>query len=734
MKRFLLFLLAFLILFSVPNVTYAAGGGMTEQELIEDVVDNVKEVQKAANSVQAIADSAKASTTFKDVFDGFCKGVSISSSVLSTINGSVTFLRLIGVMEDPVTSQLNSISKSIISMNERLGEMDTKLNKITNQMSKMTALIEFNNRTQNAMTLTTQWENFITNYCENGMDRLMSEYEGMLMNGIISWCKNASADTRTEGDVDNTSIAILYKKTSKGYELTFSSENGVPKNFTKDDRYVIIDTKLLPEKVEWNVNTYQSDLKAAMLNAVSALLRVDKSGITVYNYDELYKNLNTKNQSMYLNNLAEDAVSTLLYRIACTQVNKDAAYSKEVIRNYLNYYSTLFSGNRGIDAILKAYYFTHNFQSEASSDITELCNSLMVKNAVYGMFLLNIIGASNTVTDSEKYQLMEFFDDSMTRLKQAKKNALVPDNNFCYYTRSILYIDTVEFHSSAYAKINHSYSGYYNVYTLLEHHIDSITHASKTGGGDSSILDDVSIQVLKMTASSMGSAMNFDYIKTNMHGTYVHNYNYIITSIDPESQFTFDGSMNIEVRNFCGKYFPTGTYSSTLPSKAELEYFDGRRKVTGGVYNTATGEYTSNQILLAHAMYSEDHTYWNDCESAIMAAAVNNGEGFYITVSTVNVDVLGEGEYMESVTSRYNTIFSYPYGSSNLLTSTDEYNPLASYAEVADSEIILEDVVIPELKGEAEQDTNNNALLFAIGGISAVAIASTLYLRKKKEH
>ena len=86
-------------------------------------------------------------TSLDALIDIFKSAGETISSIVGPINGSLTFLKLIGLMEDSNAAALADIMNQLKSINDKLAEMDSKINDITAQMAAMQALDAFYDRT-----------------------------------------------------------------------------------------------------------------------------------------------------------------------------------------------------------------------------------------------------------------------------------------------------------------------------------------------------------------------------------------------------------------------------------------------------------------------------------------------------------------------------------------------------------------------------------------------------------
>ena len=135
-----------------------------------------------------------------------------AGTILGVINGSVAFMKLIGVMKDPTAEALANIQRQLEVISEKMNQMDRKLNQITDSMTRIEAKQDFYARQDSAEKLHIVWTNFTQNYMENTLNKSMTEYESMILDGLKAWMENKTSDARTIGDVDTNKIILLYRK------------------------------------------------------------------------------------------------------------------------------------------------------------------------------------------------------------------------------------------------------------------------------------------------------------------------------------------------------------------------------------------------------------------------------------------------------------------------------------------------------------------------------------------
>ena len=292
-------------------------------------------------------------TTIVNIFSKFFTAAKTVSSITGAASSTISFLKLIGVMKDQNAENMANILYELENIRDTLADMERKLDNITDTMNKMEAETAFRDRAQDAILYNGVWRDFSYRYMEDGLDKLMTEYNAMLLDGLRSWCRNEGG-ARNDGGVDNTQLTLYYNPSEEeGFELIFTAENGIPEGFSQDGRWVRIPASALPESMVWNVNTYRTQLEAY----IAASLRGGsfESG----NYPAFDGGSPTEEEIL---RTASEAVDLLAYRIACVQVDKNTSFALNVKRQFENYCTHLTAPGDGLSAILNTYYLTHTFE------------------------------------------------------------------------------------------------------------------------------------------------------------------------------------------------------------------------------------------------------------------------------------------------------------------------------------------------------------------------------------
>ena len=749
MKTLKIFLLFFIsaYLFVVPTVTYAMPNpSVQKDDLIFDFEDSMSEI---SDSIKSLGDiDPKVASSFASNFEAVMKYAGYVGTTLGLINGSVAFLKLIGVMKDSTEQKLINISDQLDNINDKMTEMDGKLNNITAEMAKIEASIEFHARDQKADYLMGKWKDFVYQYMESSLDKSMVDYQSMILNGVKNWCNNTTADARKTDDIDNSQIILLYKKNAAGdYDLQYTLDNEVPRGFPEDGKYIILKQGVMPENVGWDVEQYVTKLESYIYsNIANNITNRNFSVFETQNYPFLTPEGAPKyidqGPKLEIQKIAQDAVSVLMYRIAAAEVNKDAKFSKTLAQQFTNYTNHLLSSEEGIDAMFKTFYLTHAFESEVRSDLIDFANRMTVKSGTYGLFVMNVLGMSNSITDSEKTTVIEQINKIIKTIKSAKENGITGIDNFSYITNTKLHLTDAYFESEATLAVRVG-PGNRRAYKGFSSKGISSLKTDRDFGENYSVIGDTNLMLVLNTMQANGISGDFDSLNKYMPGS-ENNRDAVITSYTAPQDMSLDGTIPCNTKNISGDYFDPGTGKNSLPSDASNEYVKIKQKVTGSTYIPSTGQLQTGRNLIALGAYAEDHTLWAIDETAFFGGPSNykkysdrvdqvatvseyvelNADGTINETPTVTDGVPNATVYnfIYQGNASYNTIVSVPLPdkegpASNLLKADNEetYNPLISYRNM--------DMSVDK---KADANTNNGIDLKELAVLIAIGVAGLI--------
>lgn len=701
---------------AVPS--YAAGDDEVTLEQIKSAMDKIA---ASTEKIQELTAAKDVSSAFKD----FMQVAGYAGTALSVINGSITFMKLIGVIEDPIKGGVENILEQMTTVNEKLSEMDTKLDKLSDAMTTMQATAEFYNRGDKAQHMRTAWNTFQHNYMVDGLDPLIAEYQGALTDNITAWYANLSPSDRNNGKVDNTQLTVIYAPDSEGNDqaLMFSS-NGIPSQYNTGYRYVTLKSDVFPASLTYNADTYREDLVTALANNIKSALNGNNYSYFESNDFPMFTS-DGKSQitDTAINAVAADAVNLLFYRLGCIAVNKTAAFPIKVDNAFKNYCTFLFATDDGIDAILKSFYLTHSFEFETKDAMNDFLNRIMLKTGTYGAFVTSVLGMSDTTTSSVKVACMKRYCDAVENLQSAILKCITGNNKYSYITNSELRYTDITFDVSATVNTEHIYNDKEN---YKSYQCTKITpKISNVENVKYSHIGDVNTLLLAYTLQNNGINEVHTYLNKNVTKYYVKDYGNIVASIGSEQDMPLDGKVSMRCFNIIGndfenvKEYSLTSDQSKYPDDAKPKYIYNNKKICGSVYNTQTKAITSNSVLQAVAVYGQTHWNWFFDEAAIFC-----GPADYSHLNTYMSSSHDKFDYTDTVhaEAKYNTVVSIPL--TQKLYSDGLYNPLSSYTT------LLEELNKP--KPESSPDTGNSALPYAVTAVTVLSILVLYYERKKR--
>ena len=219
---------------SMLAVSYGAEKGASaknaEMHLNDVSKDDVqKSIDIIIGSTEKLKDimSTDEQSTIASIFSSFTSVLGNAYSVISVINGSVAFMQLIGLMKNSTAVGVANISRQLVNIDEKLTQMDVKLDKIRQQMTEMQAKADFEARAIKANQMLQTWRNFKHNYMETQMDKQMNDFETMMLNSMRAWIENKSEGARTteEDGLSTSKIVIHYSAVQKKGGLALSISN-----------------------------------------------------------------------------------------------------------------------------------------------------------------------------------------------------------------------------------------------------------------------------------------------------------------------------------------------------------------------------------------------------------------------------------------------------------------------------------------------------------------------------
>ena len=621
-KRLLALCLALCLAFSLALPAAAReetlGASLTAANVTaEDIAAAQKVIDAAMKELPKVAgDDFDA---IVNIFSGFMDAASLVAKVAGSANSVVTFLKLIGVMKDTQAETLANINRQLQDVRDTLADMERQLNAIADTMNKMEADTKFRDRAQDAVIYKGVWRDFAYRYMEDGLDSLMTQYNGMLLDGLRSWCRNQNG-ARIAGDVDNTQLLLLYAPSEDGWQILYTAENGIPADFPDGGRWLRIPAELLPETLSWNVDTWRARLESYIADGLRSLAAGD--GYDSENFPAFGGGAPTEED---IARAASDAADLLVYRVACAQVNENPGFALDVKRQFTNYCAHLGENDDGLRALIRTFYLTHAFEYEVRDDLTILCNEMIFKTGTYGAFVTNVVSMSDSISSTEKTEVLAALCGALNALDTIKGTCLTGLDRFCYITNTEVSITemTLQQAGTVQTDLDGSVDGYLG-FSMGAVNV-RIRRGSQYRAG--SLVGDTDAMIIMKTLQSYGETLNADYAAAHLFEPNIKNYGTVVTSLETDLNLPLDGKPTMITQKVIGDFFTTGARVglNNLPGDATSSEIKYHRMSKGSVIDLSGGTMQTGRILLATAVYGEGHWYWWDDESAFFAGPADGG-------------------------------------------------------------------------------------------------------------
>ena len=626
-KKLIVFFLILVVAFLVPvchsQVVRADDNGpiirldndkeLEEQakQIVADVIDSVLKDDASKVNINEI---------FKTVMSGF-----------GYINTTVSFLKLIGILKDGTGAALARIQEQLNLITDRLITMDAKLDNIIAAMDELKGETRFIARTTAARDYRKFFSDFIRDYETNGLNPLITNFESMRIDAMKKWYNAKTNDERIGEMFDNSALYLVFDQTAEGqYELKYLTINGLPEDLDEEATYLILTSEVMPIKAnsdipQWNIDTYHEALSSFFKEQMLAN-RDDEAKIISQNFD--FDNEELVNQA------AQDAVNLLVYRNTAEAVNESSTFAKTVLEKFNNYITYLLKAENGIDAMIKALYYTHVFEGSLTNEndvayqIVKLYEAMVFEVAYYSSFVKDVIGMSSDITMNEKNNFLKNYRDTVISLEDTKQNSLTGKANYCYITNTLLYYGATQISASGTIKAHRSGAqGGYDWYTASDFTVTNWRYddagakkyysSAAQIGGDAATL-------ISLTLLSNGEKADHNYWNQKLgNKAYpVEANNAVLVSCASASNLPFDSNTPLLTEWVLGNYFPATPTTVTLrslPSGCESEYVHFHRQVQGSIFDFASSSLTSNTTIAAMALYGESHWYWGVDEAAFMS-------------------------------------------------------------------------------------------------------------------
>ena len=169
-------------------VTVFNGTALTNYAAYAD--DMPSSVNGAINSfVEAVGQFA--SKSLADEIGKVANFCSRLGGLTSVASGVIGILQMIGIIKDPTQEKLKEILNAVKDVQTELTNMDAKLDQIAQDLINIQTAQQEIARNTKATMMSTNWNNFNTNYTER-LSSYLAQYQTYINAGIKEWWEQAS--------------------------------------------------------------------------------------------------------------------------------------------------------------------------------------------------------------------------------------------------------------------------------------------------------------------------------------------------------------------------------------------------------------------------------------------------------------------------------------------------------------------------------------------------------------
>jgi|GEM_PF-6009764 len=582
----------------------------------------------------------------------------------SLASGIIGVLQMAGIIKDPTQQMIHEVLNVVKDVQTQLDNINNTLNQIAHELVNIQVAQQEINRNNKATTMSTNWNNFNTNYTER-FETYVSEYQAKIISGIQQWWnQNIHSGFYVLMTKSYTEEAALTYST-KDYSDTFPSVSDIVNDAINAAWSIGIPAAVMPvtHTVPFNVNTYREDFKKIVVTALGKAIEdntlASNCGASV---KSAYRN--TSSRQAMLEAYADNLLNTIIYRIACQVMTENNSWVSGVISLYSQYCENILQQNSGINAFLNYIYQTHGFEGEAHDQIINFLDAMIAQVGFYGEFVLTCAGQDSLQTTAIKEQIRDNFVNTVTAINNKKSSGITGHSNYCYITGTILEAGTTSIGAVTYMHADG------REYTGCDNRGWSISIPG--------IIDSVYMPIIYKQYKQLPEG-------ANSFGEYLNNYSVqsdtdnktYLTQYRGTEDFAFSEGIYMVAENCIGgsDYFSSGSWYHIdvgTGSKVDQSCYPIHNKVVGDWFDSSNGNQDINTTIAARAAYGESHWTWHTDESWVFAS-----EGFGMSVG----DGYHDDKYV-SYNRTVNIIKSTPYhdvkGSAD-----DPLNPFFAFDRVS---------------------------------------------------
>ncbi len=634
------------------------------------VLEHLKEFEKA----QLLAESAN---TWSNVVDSAFTAIGRVGMTFTLINGSITFMRTIGLIEDPTQTALMSIQSTVDNIKSKVQEVNKRTVDLQSTVSKQFAemKLEFNNEefTSYQLLWTTfyndvvypmqQYENSYSGNVTSLFIDYAEEWQSNDIMGLRSLYNADGAQIYSSNNIKETGTALPVQPTQSNDETPVEYAITLPGNYIH---------KGINSTVFINADNYMKILKSSIENGVFEA--AENGDLTAYSgfYDK-WNTLNNSQKTELSKNIAADLIDALAFEISYEAANT-GNFASDVQSKFNQYCNYIRQNDNLISPFvgqLKMLALTHGFEGQIKDDAAYLYTYFCNQTIDFGTFASMIMSLAQNKTAQDRENTKNIWWLSQKAVYNDLNSFITGSSNYCYLINKTIEYRDVELKSDMTTQVGYQLAEneygelssfekrwvttYYETYSSTDW---EIIDRSKQYSSDrteysnqvkqysrelknSMISSDEAMLIFCMYKSEL-SGGNFsgsftDYLVDNnvaVKGSYDstqwhESFNTdMITSLSQPEEFSLsDGEYmnNVSSNPYCDYFGYVSSMNVNTGNKSDIEnqYFHIHDRIKGDVFNLSTGNVAKNITVAARAFYGENHLLWSMDEYAFFANADN---------------------------------------------------------------------------------------------------------------
>lgn len=394
---------------------------------------------------------AESADTWAKMFSTAMNVIIPGGQIFTFINGTMIFLKTIGVVEDPTMTKLASIESTVKSIQQTVQEIDSKIDDLDNGVTEVLTELKYKDRIDNYWNYHTQWTTFY-NECISRLNALKTSYSNNLISLILQygedWQNGGIMGLRALYDENGNQIYSAHNLNGVGSVLPqcpgkANDSTSVSYSVTVPDEYIHID-----RDINLNAENYLTVFRAAVKEAV--INAADDGNLIAYNgfYDK-WNSMTVSEKSICAEKLAENLIDALMFEVCyVTANNTDFITNLEnAFSDYCTYLCQKDNLVSPFDAQLQMLAYTHCFEGEVKQDASFMYSYFNNLTLNYGAFFTMIMSLAQIKTTAERTAYKNLWWETLNRIFKDFDSFITGNNNYCYILGCPLEYRNIEFTS-----------------------------------------------------------------------------------------------------------------------------------------------------------------------------------------------------------------------------------------------------------------------------------------------